>query len=254
MKLKDMRGGGGSAARKYFAVTYGPMPLWKAVLMEIATCLLSGFPGAAGIFLRGKAYKPFFGAFGRGVVVGRHVTFRHPGKIFLGDGVVLDDRSTLDAKGEGNRGISLGDRVFVGRGTTVYCKGGDVEIGDDASLSASCIVFSSNSLRIGRGAMVGSFSYLLSGGEYDPDSDVPFCKQSGMVTRGPLEIGENAWIGAHATVLDAASVGAGSVVGAGAVVASPVPAGVLALGVPARVRRELRRPGHDQPRKIEFGH
>lgn len=240
MKLKDVRSGGGSRARKYLDITYGPMPVWKALAMELATGLLSGVPGALGIFLRGKFYRPFFGAFGRGVVIGRHVAFRHPGKIFLGDGVVLDDRSTLDAKGDGNRGIRLGARVFVGRGTTVYCKGGDVEIGDDASLSASCIVFSSNSLRIGRGVMVGSFSYLLSGGEYDPDDATPFCRQTGMLTRGPLEIGDNAWIAAHVTVLDAANVGAGAVIAAGAVVASPVPPGVVAAGVPARVMRERR--------------
>ena len=173
MKLKDLRGGGGSPVRKYLDVTYGPMPVWKALAMEIVTGLLSGLPGAFGIFLRGKLYRPFFGAFGRGVVIGRHVAFRHPGKIFIGDGVVLDDRSVIDAKGDGNAGVRLGDRVFVGRGTTVYCKGGDVEIGDDASLSANCIAFSSNRLVIGRGTMVGSFSYLLSGGEYDPDDATP---------------------------------------------------------------------------------
>ncbi len=236
-KLKDVRAGGRSAARAYLDVTYGPMPLWKELAMELATLLLSGVPGALGYFLRGKFYRPFFGAFGRGVAIGRHVSFRHPGKIFLGDGVILDDRSTLDAKGDGNRGIRIGDRVFVGRSSTVYCKGGDVEIGHDASLSANCIVFSSNSVKIGAGTMVGSFSYILSGGEYDPDCGVPYCKQSGMITRGPLEIGENVWIGAHVTVLDAASVGPGAAIGAGSVVTKPIPGGTVAFGTPAKVRR-----------------
>ena len=87
--------------------------------------------------------------------------------------------------------------------------------------------------------MVGSFSYLLSGGEYDYASPVPFCRQSGMVTKGPLRVGANCWLGAHVTVLDAASIGDGAVVGAGAVVVSPIPARSLALGVPAKVRRTL---------------
>ena len=240
-KLKDIRACGKSAARAYLDITYGPMPLWKALAMELATLLLSGLPGALGYVLRGKLYKPFFGSFGRGVTIGRHVTFRHPGKIFLGDGVVLDDRATLDAKGEGNRGIRLGDRVFVGRSSTVYCKGGDVEIEADASLSANSIVFSSNHVTIGAGTMVGSFSYLLSGGEYDPDCGLPYCKQSGMITHGPLEIGENVWIGAHVTVLDAASIGSGSAIGAGSVVTKPVPSGSVAFGVPARVRRSCAK-------------
>lgn len=233
-KLKGVRAGGGSAARKYFALTYGPMPRWKAVLMELAVLLFSGVPGALGLFLRSRLYRPFFGACGRGVVIGRHVTLRHPSKIFLGDGVVIDDNAVVDAKGDGNRGVSIGDGAYVGRNTIVYCKGGDIEIGPNASLSANCIVFSSNRLSLGAGTMVGSFSYLLSGGEYDWRSPVPFAKQSGMETKGPLSVGENCWIGAHATVLDAASVGAGATVGAGAVVASPLPAGCLALGVPAR--------------------
>lgn len=233
-KLKGVRAGGGSAARKYFDLTYGPMPRWKAVLMELAVLLFSGVPGALGLFLRGKLYRPFFGSCGRGVVIGRHVTLRHPSKIVLGDGVVVDDNAVLDAKGDGNRGVSIGAGAYVGRNTIVYCKGGDIEIGPNASLSADCIVFSSNRLVLGAGTMVGSFSYLLSGGEYDWRSPVPFAQQSGMETKGPLVIGENCWIGAHVTVLDAASIGPGTTVGAGAVVSSPLPAGCLALGVPAR--------------------
>ena len=239
-KLRAVLCGGGSVARKYFEVTYGPMPRWKAVLMEILQLLLCNVPGALGLFLRSKLYRPFFGACGRRVAIGRGVTLRHPSKIFLGEGVVLDDRSTLDAKGSSNRGIALGDGVFVGRGTTVYCKNGDISIAANASLSASVIVFSSNDLAIGEGTMVGSFSYLLSGGEYDTASPVPFCRQSGMETKGPLRIGSNCWLGAHVTVLDAASsIGDGAVVGAGAVVVSPIPPRSLALGVPAKVRRVL---------------
>jgi acetyltransferase-like isoleucine patch superfamily enzyme len=238
-KLKTVLGGGGSAARKYFEVTYGPMPRGKAVLLEILQLLLCNVPGALGLFLRSKLYRPFFGACGRKVAIGRGVTLRHPSKIFLGEGVVIDDRATLDAKGSSNRGITLGDGVFVGRNSTVYCKNGDVSLAANVSLSANVIVFSSNDLAIGEGTMVGSFSYLLSGGEYDSRSPVPFCRQSGMETKGPLRVGANCWLGAHVTVLDAASIGDGAVVGAGAVVVSPIPARSLALGVPAKVRRTL---------------
>ena len=238
-KLKTVLGGGGSAAKKYFDLTYGPMPRWKAVLMEILVLFLCNVPGALGLFLRSKLYRPFFGACGRKVAIGRGVTLRHPSKIFLGEGVVIDDRATLDAKGSSNHGITLGDGVFVGRNTTIYCKNGDVALAANASLSANVIVFSSNDLAIGEGTMVGSFSYLLSGGEYDHASPVPFCRQSGMETKGPLRVGANCWLGAHVTVLDAASIGDGAVVGAGAVVASPIPPRSLALGVPAKVRRTL---------------
>lgn len=234
-KLKDAMRGGGSAASKYFAITYGPMPRWKAVCMELATLVLSGIPGALGLFLRGKLYRPFFAEFGRGVAIGRNVVFRHPGKIRIGDGVVIDDQAVVDAKGEGNAGITIGPGVYIGRNTIVYCKGGDIVLGRDVSLSANCVVFSSNRLEMKPGTMVGAFSYLLSGGEYDPRSPMPFSKQSGMETKGPLEIGAGCWLGARVTVLDAATIGDRCVVGASAVVTQPLPSHSLAVGVPARV-------------------
>jgi acetyltransferase EpsM len=61
----------------------------------------------------------------------------------------------------------------------------------------------------------------------------------GVTVCGNVEIGEDCYIGAGATVIDKVSIGANTVVGAGAVVIDDLPSGVLALGVPARVAREL---------------
>jgi len=44
-----------------------------------------------------------------------------------------------------------------------------------------------------------------------------------------------AFIGTGAIILPRLSIGASAVIGAGAVVTRPIPAGALALGVPARV-------------------
>ena len=171
---------------------------------------------------------------GRGVVFGRNLTFRHASKISLGYGCIIDDSAMLDAKGQDNRGIVLGDRVYVGRQTIVYCKNGDIDLGDRVNLSSNCVVFSSNHLEMKPGTMVGAFSYLLSGGSYDYRDATPFADQSGMVTRGPLVIGEDCWIGARVTILDAASIGDRVIVGAGSVVTKPLPAHHLCMGAPAR--------------------
>jgi acetyltransferase-like isoleucine patch superfamily enzyme len=227
----------------YRRVQYGDTSLGFALLAEVLTGLLGGLPGAAGLFLRSKLYRPLFGAAGRGILVGRHVTLRHPRKIRLGAGVFLDDGVVLDAKGDTNRGIELGDRVFVGRHSILYCKNGDLLIAAGCSISSNCTLFSSNRLTVGEGTVIGAYSYLLSGGEYDSSPQAgPFAQQSGMQTVGPLTVGPDAWIGARVTVLDGANIGRRCVIGAGAVVTRPVPDGSLALGVPARVVRSLEKP------------
>ena len=239
-KIKNAARGGGSAAAKYFAVTYGPMPRWKAALMEITTMLFGNAAGAFGLFFRAKLYRRFFAECGRGVIIGKNVTLRHPSKIRLGDGVILDDNSVLDAKGGAESGITLGDNVYIGRNTIVYCKGGTILMENAVNISANCVMFSSNKLTLRRGSMIGAYCYFLSGGEYDIASPLPYCEQNGTETKGPLEIGADCWFGARVTVLDAAgSVGEKCVIGAGAVVTRPLPPRSLAVGIPAKTTKTI---------------
>ncbi len=55
----------------------------------------------------------------------------------------------------------------------------------------------------------------------------------------PIRIGNNAWLGGGVIVCPGVSIGDDSVVGAGSVVTRDIPAGVLAVGNPARVVRAL---------------
>ncbi|MEA2704614.1 MAG: maltose O-acetyltransferase [Actinomycetota bacterium] len=55
----------------------------------------------------------------------------------------------------------------------------------------------------------------------------------------PIVIGDNVWLGGGAIVLPGVSIGENTVVGAGAVVTRDLPAGVVAVGNPARVIRSL---------------
>ena len=56
----------------------------------------------------------------------------------------------------------------------------------------------------------------------------------------PITIGDNVWLGGGVVVCPGVTIGADTVVGAGSVVTRDLPAGVLAVGVPARVVRSLR--------------
>ena len=65
--------------------------------------------------------------------------------------------------------------------------------------------------------------------------------EQGIIARG-VRIGDGAWIGAGAIVLDGVTVGEGAVVGAGAVVTRDVPPFAVAVGVPTRVVRQREPP------------
>ena len=49
----------------------------------------------------------------------------------------------------------------------------------------------------------------------------------------PIEIGENVWIGSHATVLPGVRIGRNAIIAAGAVVTKDVPENTIAAGIPA---------------------
>ena len=54
---------------------------------------------------------------------------------------------------------------------------------------------------------------------------------------GSVEIGDNAWIGPGATILNKIKVGKGAQVGIGSVVIKDIPEGKTAIGNPARIIR-----------------
>ena len=55
----------------------------------------------------------------------------------------------------------------------------------------------------------------------------------------PIAIGSDVWVGGGAIICPGVTIGSKSVIGAGSVVTRNIPAGVLAVGNPCRVIREL---------------
>ena len=68
---------------------------------------------------------------------------------------------------------------------------------------------------------------------------LPELREKGYQYNRPVHIGKNCWIGAGAILLPGVTVGDNTVIGAGRVVTKDLPAGVVAVGNPCRVLREI---------------
>jgi len=129
-------------------------------------------------------------------------------------------------------------RFWVAPGAHII---GDVRIGEDVSVWFGAIIRGDNEpIRIGHRSNIQDLSVLHS----DPGS--PLTIGEGVtvghkVTLHGCTIGDNSLIGIGATILNRARIGANSLVGAGALVTEGkvFPDGVLIVGAPARVVREL---------------
>jgi len=223
----------GSAVDKYRAMIVGQSGWWPLVRFELVMLLGQHLPGALGLALRKVTYPWLLGKCGRNVVFGQGVVLRHPHKIRIGDNVVIDDHCLLDAKGEHNTGITIGNGVFIGRNTILSCKDGDIELGDEANVGFNCEIFSASRVIVGSGTLMAAYAYLIGGDHDAPDRVVGVLAQ-GRRSRG-ISVGAGAWLGARVSVFDGVSIGDRAVVGAHAVVRADVPDGRTAVGVPARV-------------------
>jgi carbonic anhydrase/acetyltransferase-like protein (isoleucine patch superfamily) len=124
-------------------------------------------------------------------------------------------------------GAVLVGKIILRRGASVWygcvlrsdMEGAVIEIGEDSNIQDGTVVHVDENLscRVGRRVTVGHGAVLHA-----------------------CTIEDDAMIAMNATVLSGAKVGRGSIVAAGGVVAEGVeiPPGVIAAGVPAKVRRE----------------
>ena len=227
-----------SKGDKYRELFVGQRGIWPLLKYEMAMVLASWVPGAIGLVLRSRLFPLVLGSVGRNVVFGVNVTLRHPHKIHIGDNVVIDDLCCLDAKGTDNKGITIGNGVFVGRNTILSCKNGDIVIEDRANIGFNCEIFSASRVRVGKDILIAAYTYLVGGDHLYDRIDVPVLQQ-GRTARG-IDVGDGTWLGTHVVVTDGSTIGRDAIIGAGAVVVGEIPEFAIATGIPAKVTRNRK--------------
>ncbi len=113
-----------------------------------------------------------------------------------------------------------GHHVHLGKG--VYCN--------------FCATFVDDThIYIGDHTMLGpNVTIATAGHPIDPK-----LREKGLQYNLPVHIGKNCWLGAGVIVMPGVTIGDNTVIGAGSVVTKDIPSGVVAVGNPCRVMREV---------------
>jgi maltose O-acetyltransferase len=116
-----------------------------------------------------------------------------------------------------------------------YCEYGAISIGDRAFVNVDAVMLDVAPITIGSACQIATRVQLLTATHpVDPEA-----RRAGWEYGEPITLGDNVWLGGGVIVCPGVSIGQDTVVGAGAVVTRDLPAGVVAAGVPARVRRQI---------------
>lgn len=104
-----------------------------------------------------------------------------------------------------------------------------------AFVNYNVVMLDTSPINIGDGAFIAPGVCLGCAGH----AILPEQRAQAIGTSAPITLEENVWLGANVTVCGGVTIGKGSVIGAGAVVTKDIPAGVIAVGNPCKVMREI---------------
>ena len=152
------------------------------------------------------------------------------GKVIIGDNVHL--RRDVEIRChqnsqihiEGNNRIDIGVRLLATNNAIIH-------IGQKVRVGLHSVFNGGDDIRVGESSLISGFVYLqTSNHKFDKKENI----QDQGYTHMPINIGDNAWIAAHAVVLPGITIGAGSVVGSNAVVTKDTAQDSINGGVPSK--------------------
>ncbi len=117
-----------------------------------------------------------------------------------------------------------------------FCDYGyQIRIGARVFVNFGLVALDVATITIGDDVQIGPNVQLLTP-THPVDADL---RRAKWEAAEPITIADNVWLGGGVIVLPGVTIGEDSVVGAGSVVTRDLPAGVVAIGNPARVARSL---------------
>ena len=152
---------------------------------------------------------------------------------------------TLNGTREADRELrrKLLRELFGKGGETVWMQppffcdyGTNIELGERVFFNFNCVVLDVCRISIGDYTQFGSGVQILTP-MHPLDAELRRKQEYGK----PVSIGADVWVGAGALILPGVRIGDAAVIGAGSVVTRDIPGGVLAVGNPCRVVREIAR-------------
>ena len=119
---------------------------------------------------------------------------------------------------------------------TFRCEFGfNISVGDHFYANFDCVMLDGGGITIGDHVLFGPRVGIYTSNHAIDAAE----RAAGACRAAPVTIGNDVWVGGGVTINPGVTVGDGSIIGSGSVVTGPIPAGVIAAGVPARVLREI---------------
>ena len=129
---------------------------------------------------------------------------------------------------------SVGDNVWIAK--TFNCDNGkNIFIGDNFTGNFNLTILDVKEVYIGDNVMIGPNTTITTVGH----PLTPKGRRQHLAQASEIHIGDDVWLGANVTILPGVRIGNNVVIGAGAVVTRDIPDDSLAVGVHARVIKEL---------------
>lgn len=109
-----------------------------------------------------------------------------------------------------------------------------VEIGSYTQINPFTVIYGDGGVVIGKNVMIAPHCMIATGNHDFRQTKIPM-RFAGSISKGPIIIEDDVWIGANCTITDGVKIAQGAVVGANSVVVHDVNAYDIVAGVPAKV-------------------